>query len=257
MTNRNKVSLVEFINPSRNYLLLIVAFIVLVCVAVSVGFSLSSAHLDSAQRWAFIAFLGFFPIFGLILSIWLILRHFRKLSVSEKDDEIPWQIMSPEKQQLKLNREVGELSGILGIPEIQLSDLRSAYIVAEDLALRNIEQETDVSLKRHISLERSEFDAVLINQDLVKCIEVSFLVVPDISQDKINLILRKIDSTKRILSKIRPHTKLVLMLVLVTQLDETDETQLRSTIANKFANTPVDVEIRWFDFEGLQSIFAA
>jgi hypothetical protein len=257
MTNRNKVSLFEFIKPSRNYLLLILAFIVLVFTAVIIGFSRSAASLDSAQRWAFIAFMFFFPIFGLLLSIWLILRHFRKLFVNEKDDEIPWQIMSPEKQQLKLSREVRELSAILGIPESQMSDLRSAYIVAEDLALRNIEQETDVSLKRHITLERSDFDAVLINQDLIKCIEVSFLVAPDISQDKINLILRKLDATKRILVKIRPHTKLVLMLVLVTQLDETDEDQLRSTIGNKFANTPVDVEIRWFDFESLQNIFAA
>ncbi len=257
MTNRNKVSLLEFINPSRNYLTLIIALIVLVCAAVSIGFSLSSAHLDTAQRWTFIAFLALFPIFGLLLSIWLILRHFRKLFVGEKDDEIPWQIMSSEKQQWKLNREVNELAEILRIPESQMSDLRSAYIVAEDLALRNIEQEADVSLKRHVSLERADFDAILINQDLIKCIDVSFLVAPDIAQDKINIILRKIDSTKKILNKMRPHTKLVLLLVLVTQLDQADETQLRSTIANKFANTPVDVEIRWFDFETLQKIFAA
>ncbi len=257
MTNRNKVSLLEFINPSRNYLTLITALIVLVSIAVSIGFSLSSAHLDSAQKWVFIGFLAIFPIFGLLLSIWLILRHFRKLFVNEKDDEVPWVIMSPEKQQLKLNREVNELSDILGIPESQMSDLRSAYIVAEDLALRNIEQDTDVSLKRHLSLERAEFDAVLINQDLIKCIEVSFLVAPDISQDKINSILKKIDSTKRILRKIRPHTKLVLLLALVTQLDQADETQLRSTISDRFANTPVDVEITWFDFETLQKTFAA
>lgn len=257
MTNRNKASLLEFINPSRNYLTLIIALIVFVCIAVSLGFSFSSAHLDSAQRWAFIAFLALFPVIGLILSIWLILRHFRKLFVSEKDDEIPWQIMSPEKQQLKLNLEVNELSEVLGIPKSQLSDLRSAYIVAEDLALRNIEQETDVSLKRHVSLERADFDAVLINQDLIKCIDVSFLVTPDISQDKINSILRKLDLTKKILNKIRPNTKLVLLLVLVTQLDHAAEAQLRSTVAGKFSNTPVDVEIRWFDFETLQNIFAA
>jgi hypothetical protein len=257
MTNRNKVSLLEFINPSRNYLLLIVAFIVLVCIAVSVGFGLSVKDLDTTQKWAFIAFLGFFPIFGLLLSIWLILRHFRKLFVNEKDDQIPWEIMPPEKQQLKLNREVRELAEVLAIPDSQMSDLRSAYIVAEDLALRNVEQETEVSLKRHVSLERAEFDAVLIDQDLIKCIEVTFLVAPDISQDKINHILRKIDATKKILNKIRPHTKLVLLLVLVTQLDQADETQLRSTIADKFSKTPVDVEITWFDFESLQRTFAA
>lgn len=257
MTNRNKVSLAEFINPSRNYLMLIIAFIVLICVAVGIAFSIAVPHLDSSQRWAFIAFLALFPIFGLILSIWLILRHFRKLFVNERDDEIPWQIMSPEKQQRKLNGEVNDLAALLEIPDSQMNDLRSAYIVAEDLALRNIEQEADVSLKRHLSLERADFDAILIDQDLIKCIDVSFLVMPDISQDKINNILRKVDSTKKILNKIRPNTKLVLLLVLVTQLDKIAETELRSTVPAKFANTPVDVEIRWFDFETLQKIFAA
>lgn len=257
MTNRNKVSLAEFINPSRNYLMLIIAFIVLICVAVGVAFSSASANLDSGQRWAFIIFLALFPIFGLVLSIWLILRHFRKLFVNERDDEIPWQIMSPEKQQRKLNSEIAELASLLEIPESQMSDLRSAYIVGEDLALRNIEQEGDISLKRHVSLERADFDAILIDHDLIKCIDVSFLVVPDVSQDKINSILRKVDSTKKILNRIRPNTKLVLLLVLVTQLDQTAETELRSTVANKFANTPVDVEIRWFDFETLQKIYTA
>ncbi|MBX7169538.1 MAG: hypothetical protein K1X72_01200 [Pyrinomonadaceae bacterium] len=255
MTNRNKVSLVEFINPSRNYLLLIIGLVVLVCLAVSL--SVSSANLEPNQRWFLILFLTFFPVFGLGLSIWLILRHFRKLFVNEKDDEIPWQIMSPEKQQRKLNKEVTELAALLEIPQSQLSDLRSAYIVGEDLALRNIEQEGEISLKRHVSLEKADFDAILIDNELIKCIDVTFLVTPDISQEKVNSILRKVDSTKKILNKIRPHTKLVLLLVLVTQLDQAAETQLRSTVADKFSNTPVDVEIRWFDFETLQRIYTA
>lgn len=257
MTTRNRVSLFEFISPSRNYLTLITALIVFVCLAVSIGFGLSSANLSVAQRWLFVIFLLLFPFFGLILSIWLILRHFRKLVVGEKDDEIPWQIMSSEKQQLKLNREVNELASILGIPESQMSDLRSAYLVAEDLALRNIEQESDISLKRHISLEKADFDAVLINDDLIKCIEVTFAVLPDVPQEKINLMLRKADSLKRTLNKLRPHTKIVLMLVMVTQLDAKAEAELRANVAKKFPHTPVDVEIRWFDFESLQQVFAA
>jgi hypothetical protein len=257
MANRNKVSLLEFINPSRNYLTLITALIVFVCLAASVGFGLSSANLDFAQRWLFITFLIFFPIFGLLLSIWLILRHFRKLSVNEKDDEIPWQVMSPQKQQLKLNSEVDNLADILGINQSQMSDLRSAYIVAEDLALRSIEQESGISLKRHISLEKIDFDAVLINEDIIKCIEVTFAIVPGIAQEKINLMMRKSDSFKRIMNKIRPHTKIVLMLVIVTQLELSAETELRNSVREQFTKTPVDVEITWFDFEDLQKTFAA
>lgn len=257
MANQNKVSLVEFINPSRNYLTLITALIVFVCLAASVGFGLTSATLSTAQRWLFIAFLILFPIFGLLLSIWLILRHFRKLAVGERDDEIPWQIMSPERQQRKLNSEVGELAESLGITESQMTDLRSAYIVAEDLALRKIEQESDVSLKRHITLERTDFDAVLISDDVIKCIEVTFAVTPDVSQDKINVMLRKASSFKKSLSKLRPNTKIVLMVLIVTQLDAEAESELRPRVREMFLKTPVDVDIRFPDFEGLQKTFAA
>lgn len=257
MTNPKKVSLLEFINPSRNYLTLIIALIVLACLAMSVGFGLSSAHISDAQRWFFVLFIVLFPIFGLILSLWLILRHFRKLSVSEKDDEIPWQIMSPGKQQLKLNSEVDELAHILGIPDNQLNDLRSAYIVAEDLALRSIEQEAETSLKRHVSLEKSDFDAILISDNIIKCIEVTFAITSDVSQDKIIRMQKKAELLKKTLARIRPNTKIILMLVLVTQLDKQSEVELRSNVAKKFGQTPVDVEIRWFDFESLQRTFAA
>lgn len=255
MANQKKVSLLEFINPSRNFLVLIIAFIILVCLAVSIG--LTSAHISETQRWVFVIFLILFPIFGIIISMWLILRHYRKLAVSEKDDEIPWQLMSPGRQQLKLNSEVDDLARILGIPDAQLSDLRSAYIVAEDLALRSIEQEAELSLKRHVSLEKADFDAILINENVIKCVEVSFAIIPDISQEKVNLMLKRADMFKKALGRIRPNTKIILMFVLVTQLEKADEVQLRSNVAQKFGQTPVDVEIRWFDFEQLQRTFAA
>lgn len=247
--------MLEFVNPSRNYLTLIIALIVAACLAVGLGFSFSAQYLDTAQRWFFIIFLALFPVFGLILSIWLVLRHFRKLAVGEKDDEIVWRIMSPEQQRRKLDTEVLELAGVMNIPANQLSDLRSAYIVAEDLALRHIEKDAQISLMRHVALNATEFDAVLINQEIIKCIEVSFVVTPNISQGKIASFLEKIEITKRKLDKIRPHTKLVLTLALVTQLDRAAEAKLRSTLGEKFSATPVDVDIRLFDFEELQRIF--
>lgn len=257
MAKQDRVSLLEFVSPSRNYLTLIVVLITAICLALGFTFASASASLNSVQRWFFILFLVIFPVFGLILSIWLILRHFRKLAISEKDDEIAWRIMSAEKQQQKLNIEVNELARLLTIPANQMSDLRSAYIVAEDLALRHIEKESQIPLMRHIALDGTEFDAVLINQEIVKCIEVTFLVTPNVSEEKVASILRKIEITKKKLSKIRPNTKLVLLLALVTQLDRMGEAKLRSILGDKFSETPVDVDIRLFDFEELQRIFTA
>lgn len=249
-------SLFSYLNPAKNYLTLIVALIVLVYVVLGATFIFSSQHLDESQRWFFIAVLTVFPVIGLGISIWLILRHFRKLAVGERDDEINWQIMSPEQQQRKLNSEVTELARIMGIADGQMTDLRSAYIVAEDLALRHIERESQIPMMRHITFDNTEFDGIVINQDVIKCVEVTFLVTPDIPQEKINTMLRKVDIAKRRFQKIRPNTRLIFMLALVTQLDPSGEAMLRSTLSSRFGSTPVDVDIRLLDFEGLQKIYA-
>lgn len=255
MAKQNRVSLLEFVNPSRHYLTMSVGLIATLCLALGYAFVSASASLDSVQRWFFILFLAVFACLGLISSVWLVLRQSRKLSVSRKDDEIGWKIMSAERQQQKLNLEIIELARILSTPANQISDLRSAYIVAEDLALRHIEKESQMPLMRHISFADVEFDAVLINQEIIKCVEVTFLVTPDVSREKIASILRKVETLKKKLDVIRPHTKLVLLLAVVTQLDRPGEAELRSTLGDKFAETPVDTDIRLFDFEELQKIF--
>lgn len=255
MAKQTKVSLREFVNPSRNNLLLVVVLIIALWMALVYAFAAASASFDAVQRWLFILFLVVFPIFSLIVSLWLILRHSRKLAASERDGKLAWRIMSADRQQQKLNGAVEELARLLSIPENQMSDLRSAYIVAEDLALRHIEKESQIPLMRHAALEEIEFDAILIDQEIVKCIEVTFLVAPDISNEKISAVLRKVEAAKEFFDRTRPDTKLILLLALVTQLDHRAEFKLRSIIAGKFEATPVDVDIQLFDFEQLQKIF--
>ena len=83
----------------------------------------------------------------------------------------------------------------------QLPDLLSAYIVAEDLALRQIQQEENLPLMRHVSIGGTSFDGILVDQDLITCIEVSFLVVPDVRQEKIEAMLKKISLAKKNLDR--------------------------------------------------------
>ncbi|MGI8554939.1 MAG: hypothetical protein ACR2LT_01080, partial [Pyrinomonadaceae bacterium] len=61
---------------------------------------------------------------------------------------------------------------------------------------------------------------------------------------------------KKLFAKIRPDSKLKLMLPLITQLDRADEIKLRAALKNKFTGTTVDVVINPLDFEELQLIFA-
>ena len=47
-----------------------------------------------------------------------------------------------------------------------------------------------------------------------------------------------------------------LMVIVVTQMPEADVPKLRATLSTKrFSSTPVDIDIRLMDFEGLQRVY--
>ncbi len=250
--------------PAQNYFPLLIVVVVIVCLAAGAALAFAGQTMSDAQRWTLIGFLIAFSVFGLLFSLfgsafseWLVVREWRKLSASENESKIVWDILPPDEQRRKLVTEVQSLRQSLEIPDEQMSDLLSAYIVAEDLALRQVQQEENVPLLRHVSIGGSDFDAVLVNQEIITCVDVTFLVKPELEQEKINLILKKVGNAKKIFSRLSPESRVKLLLVLVTQLDDRGLTQLRSILGkNQFPATPVDVDIRFKDFEELQKIYA-
>jgi hypothetical protein len=249
MVKQNERLIAEFGNPIPNYPVLGIGVFLIVCLIAGLIASVASGGTFAALAFAVSAV-------GLVLLLWLNFGHWKRLSVSERNRKMHWEIDLPESQRLKLSREVQELARILEIPREQLSDLLSAYIVAEDLALRQIQQEARLPLMRHVVVGNTPFDAVIVKGDLITCVEVTFLVTPIISQEKINLVLKKVAAPLRSLKNLKIDARIRLLLVLVTQLDEAAEAQLRSSLGKKFASTPVDVDIRLLDFEALQKIYA-
>lgn len=187
---------------------------------------------------------------------WFSMRHSNALFAAADHKSVAWDIAAPEIQRTKLSDEVKELARVLNIAREQVSDLLSAYIVAEDLALRQVQQESRLPLARHITIGNIPFDAIFARQDVITCVEVVFLVSSNLPQAKINSILGKLSTAKKTLAGSKVRARLRLLLVLVTQLDRVAETELRSSLAQKFSATPVDVDIRLLDFEKLQKIFA-
>lgn len=179
-----------------------------------------------------------------------------RLSSTLDRGHIEWSAAMPDMQRQNLNIEVRELSKILQAEPAQVSDLQSAYIVAEDLALRQIQHEESVPLLRHVSVSSVPFDAVFLKENLLVCCEVSFLVAPELRQDRIVAMMRKIAQAKKEIDKNGSGISVRLMIVLVTQLATEDETLLRSALnKQKFADTPVDIDIRLLDFEALQKMY--
>ncbi len=181
----------------------------------------------------------------------------QRLSARSDHRRLDWVACEPDVQRENLNVEVAELARVLQIEPEQESDLQSAYIVAEDLALRQIQQEENVPILRHVSLGATPFDAILVKNDIVCCIDLSFLVVPDLRQEKIDAVFKRMSTVKKHFDLKGVKMRLRLMIVLVTQLTVEDDERLRSTLSRKrFEQTPVEsLEIRFLDFESLQRIY--
>lgn len=205
--------------------------------------------------WSFVSVFAI-SLVGLLIYFGLSSRSTRRLTGALDEARIDWESALPDVQRESLNIEVAELSRILEVSTEQISDLQSAYIVAEDLALRQIQQEEQVPLLRHVSIGGVPFDAMLAKQDVLICAEVSFLVAPDLRQERIDSMIRKAGRVRKVIEQMGIAMKPRLMVILVTQLTYEDEERLRKSLTSKrFSGTPVDVDIRLLDFEALQRIY--
>ncbi|NOT47292.1 MAG: hypothetical protein HOP17_06025 [Acidobacteria bacterium] len=228
---------------------LILSAVILACLA---GLLVMAA---AKQNWPFASLtlvaLGTAVVF-LVFNVWTS----RRATARSDQKRIDWTTAQPEIQRQNLNIEVFELSKILEVESEQISDLQSAYIVAEDLALRQIQHDESLPLMRHVNVGKAPFNAVFAKCDVLNCIDVFFLVVPELRQEKIDAMLRKIGQVKKAFAEMNVRMKVRLMMVLVTQLSEENNDRLREALGRqKFERTPVDIDIRLLDFESLQKIY--
>jgi hypothetical protein len=225
------------------------AAVVLICLLGGAVYSLSIREFPGAAIFAVGAI-------GVIAYAWFSVEQFKRMIAAHDQNRIDWEAALPEIQRENLNLEVLELSKVLDSEGEHVADLQTAYIVAEDLALRQIQQEENVPLLRHVGVGDVPFDAVFVKDDVLNCCEVSFLVAPDMRQDKIDAMIRKV---RRVEDRIRTSGATLsvrMMLVLITQLSPEDDERLRSVLnTRRFSGTPVDVDIRLLDFESLQKIY--
>jgi hypothetical protein len=209
----------------------------------------------SAGQWALFTLLALVSV-GLAVFAGVILARIRTLSLSRQNRLVECEDTASEIQREALGIEVRELSHDLGIGDEQIGELQSAYLVAEDLALRQIQQEEGVPVLRHLAIAGCPFDAVIFKSHAVVCCDVTFLVVPELRKDKIDSMLKKIGTVKHYFEQRNLGLKLRLMPILVTQLSAEDSELLRRELtAKRFPETPVDIDIRTLDFEALQRIY--
>lgn len=257
MSKHKKPSLSDFARQTSNQTVVTINLVVVAFLIIVLFVNFATDGFGSSGGRIFSIFLTIFSVLGILVSTSLIIRNRKMSAISKGNNSVEWTISLPELQKSKINKEVVEIAEFMQIPEDQYSDLLLAYIVAEDLSLRQIQQEAKQPLIRHARIGETEFDAILLTENLITCIEVTFLVSPEISEEKIKIIEKKIYAAKRIADKQFPNSRLKLMLVVVTQLDAMNEAKLRSNLTKeKFAKIPVNYfEIGFYSFEELQNIY--
>lgn len=251
MDKKSDNTLTRFERRKNNYPLMAAAVLMLVVLIAGVVVSART------QDWTAV---GIFVLAAAVFVIVGLLEFAKNRRDAAIDDRrfIQWDAAMPEIQRQNVNVEVRELARLLNVGDDNLADLLSAYIVAEDLALRQIQQEENLPMMRHVQIGGTPFDAIIIDQDLITCIETAFLVVPDVRQERIESILKKVTQAKKNLFEMKSRLRLRLMLVLVTQLTSFEEEQLRGVlITRRFTDTPVDIDIRLLDFEMLQKVYVS
>jgi len=245
MTAEPGKAAVEIERPKPNYPLIIIGGFVFLCLAGSLVLTLS------ANAWSLFA-LSLFALLGAAAFAYF---NAAKMPMSLQH-RLEWMPTLTDVQKQSLALEVEGIAGSLELDPWQTTELFSAYVVAEDLALRRIQQEHTAPMIRHLQVGGTPFDALIIENDELICVEVSFVVKPDLRQEKVDSMLRKMGSVKRYLNSHRLDVSLRLMLVVVTQLTPEEVDQLKGRLTGKrFPDSPVNIDIHFFDFEELQRTY--
>lgn len=239
--------LLDLERRATNYPLMLIGGFVFVCLGAVVVLA------AGMSAWGVVV-LAIFAIAAL-LALW----YFSMMRPSgSPTDGFDWLPSPTEVQKQSLALEVEGIAATLELDPWQTTELFSAYIVAEDLAFRRIQQEQNAPVIRHAQIGKTPFDGLIIKRDSVVCIEVGFLVRPEIRQERISSMLKKSAAVKRHFRSERIDRSISLLIVLVTQLSDPDAARLRSMLGkDRFAETAVDIDIRVLDFEELQRAFLA
>src|SRR5687768_14579001 len=126
-TGKNPLSRVE--RQKTNYPLIATVVVLFVLLAAGTGLSINDQSWTAAMLFVAAALV-------LVLAGLIEITHNRRLAATDDRKFIRWDAAMPEVQRQNVNVEVRELARLLNVGSDQFPDLLSAYLVAEDLALR-------------------------------------------------------------------------------------------------------------------------
>lgn len=245
MADETTKTAVEIERPRPNFPLIFIGGFVFLCLAAAIILA------ATANAWAMMIILSF-ALAGFAAYLYFNSAH----KPEGLQHRLEWRPALTEVQKQNLALEIEGIAASLELDPWQTTEMFSAYVVAEDLALRRVQQDHTAPMIRHLQVGGAPFDALIIEHDELICVEVSFLVKPDLRQEKVDAMLRKMGTVKRYLASQRLGVGLRLMIVVVTQLTPEEVDALKGGLTGKrFPDSPVNIDIHFFDFEELQRTY--
>ncbi len=206
---------------SRSPLGIIALFIVLVYGIAGLVLGSSGNSLENSHKTILVWFLVLFPLVVLATFSWLVTKHHRKLYAPSdfRNDEGFLRALGPEEQRLKLERETEEViasdqSGDAPHQQgiVETSSVKSTLLLAEELALREVQSELGVQINRQVSIGVDlDLDGVFAKGGSGYGVEVKY-IRKDLERSSLHPLLRNFASSLRKYN----YNNFQFFLVLVT-----------------------------------------
>lgn len=159
----------------------IIALFIVLCYAIGcLLFSTSIEYLLPCERWPLIWFVVTFPVIVLLVFAWLVAKHHTKLYAPNDfpDASTYLRTLGIDEQKKKIDDEVAE--AVAEAPKQSETaktpnehSLRKKLVIAEDLAIRELQTEFGVSINRQIGIGADQgFDGMFVKEGSAYIVEV-------------------------------------------------------------------------------------
>jgi hypothetical protein len=249
---------------SRNPLGIIALFIVLIYGIAGLVFGTSSEILQPNERLPLVWFLVLFPCVVLVAFYFLVTLHHTKLYAPQDFPEAEgfFRAMTPNEQKERLEQEIRESESdavvrgdgntlaveMEGAGIFKTVALRQDWVMAEELAFREIESEFGITIQRNVAAGPDQgFDGIFIQQGRLTVIEVKYVRSPRWRQS-VEAALKHI---QRAAANIKPAQSFILALVTEPLTPKQRESEI-AHVRELLALSSLQVELRIYDFVDLK-----
>ena len=204
-----------------------------------------------------------FPLLSLFFLGWFIVRHGNRTYA--ETDAVKLKSITPltaAEQHAKIGKELSafaeEAIASTGYQpdEATLQEMCTTYLMAGDLALRQLGLEHPEGLRRHVAVADTPFDGAVTEGERLFAVEVKLLPTGDLRHEILQSVLERAEQTARRLARTAPQRKFALLLLLVVDATAAEREYLRENMVGRLSAATIDVDLVIYDYNELHRTFA-